>query len=420
MVGADGEVTMVDSRWMSKVCPRVVLEAMLVLTVFAPQAARAKSYKEQVLYTFQGPRDGASPYGGVIRDSVGNLYGTTYAGGPHNLGTVYKLDTAGKESVLHSFTGQQDGANPMYVTLVQDSAGNLYGTTYTGGHGYGVVFTLNPRGKVSVLHTFNQWDGANPFAGVIRDAKGNVYVTTSTGGAEDYYGTVFKTLGTGKGKVLHSFVGGQYGNEPLAPLVQDAKGNSYGTTFQGGDNSCRGCGTVFKLNQRGKETVLYAFEGTGNGDGEDPSAGLTMDRNGNLYGTTQSGGTGAFAGFGTVFELATTGKETVLYSFTGGEDGGYPGYGSLVIDQERNLYGTTQTGGMLRCGTYGCGTVFKVDSAGKETVLYRFTGGKDGGVPYAGLVQDSAGNFYGTASVGGDLTCNAPSGCGVLFKLTPQ
>src|SRR5271157_3096218 len=163
--------------------------------------------------------------------------------------------------------------------------------------------------------------------------------------------------------------------------------------------------------------VLYTF--TGSPDGEAPYGGLVLDAQGNLYGTTSQGGDPACTnGCGTVFKVDTTGKETVLYSFTGGTDGAIP-YAGLVPDAQGNLYGTTSQGGDPAC-TNGCGTVFKVDTTGKETVLYSFTGGADGAIPYAGLARDAPGNLYGTTQRGGDLlACTGPTnGCGTVFKLT--
>jgi uncharacterized repeat protein (TIGR03803 family) len=359
-------------------------------------------------------------------DAAGNLYGATQNGGDltcdidqSGCGTVFKVDTTRTETVLHSFTGGADGIEPK-AGLVQDAAGNLYGTTFNGGaHGYGTVFKLDPTGTETVLYSFTGGvDGASPLAGLVMDAAGDLYGTTQLGGdltcprlGGPGCGTLFKVDTTGAETVLHSFTGGADGLEPTAELVQDAAGNLYGTTSNGGAHSY---GTVFKLNPTGTETVLYSF--TGGADGASPLAGLVMDAAGNLYGTTQLGG--AFSA-GTVFEVSASGAEIVLYSFTGGSDGSLP-EGGLLIDAANNLYGTTDHGGDLTCGQgLGCGTVFKLDKTGKQTVLYTFSGGTDGAYPQAGLVMDAAGNLYGTASGGGDLTCNQGLGCGTVFKLTP-
>src|SRR5271157_3024211 len=203
--------------------------------------------------------------------------------------------------------------------------------------------------------------------------------------------------------VLYTFTGSPDGAYPIAGyLVRDAQGNLYGTTWLGGvpcNQTGGGCGTVFKVDTTGEETVLYSFTGTG-GDGAEPlelgGPNLVRDAQGNLYGTTRSGGDLAYYGIGagTVFKVDTSGKETVLYGFTGtGGDGATP-YAGLVLDAQGNLYGTTSAGGDLACEIpAGCGTVFKLDTSGKETVLYTFTGG-DGAEPEAGLVLDAQGNLY--------------------------
>src|SRR5271157_2663432 len=334
----------------------LALAIMLVAAVLATGSAQAQTYTYGVLYTFTGSPDGAVSDGGLVRDAQGNLYGTTYYGGNsactgpfgNGCGTVFKVDTTGKETVLYSFTGGADGAIP-YAGLLRDAQGQLYGTTSQGGdlacnapNGCGTVFTVDTTGKETVLYSFTGGaDGASPTAGLLPDAQGNLYGTTSQGGdpaCTNGCGTVFKVDMTGKETVLYSFTGtGGDGAYPYAGLVQDAQGNLYGTTSQGGDPACtNGCGTVFTVNTTSKETVLYSFTGTG-GDGVQPSAGLVLDTLGNLYGTTVQGGA---SGYGTVFKVDTTGKETVLYSFTGtGGDGAYP-YAGLVQDAQGNLYGT--------------------------------------------------------------------------------
>jgi uncharacterized repeat protein (TIGR03803 family) len=271
-------------------------------------------------------------------------------------GVVFKLDPTGKETVLYSFTGGADGAQPTGV-LVRDASGNLYGTALIGGSfdgecpafgpGCGVVFKLHPSGTLTVLHTFTGGtDGEGP-RGVIRDGTGNLYGTTSDGG-EFHEGIVFKVDTTGKETVLHSFTGGSDGGAPFAPLIRDAAGNLYGTTIGGG----MGLGVVFKLTPSGKETVLHSF--TGGADGGQPYAGVVRDALGNLYGTTYNGGTCC----GVVFRVNESGKESVLYTFTGGADGSDPD-ASLLI-QSGALYGTTVFGGDLSyCGA-GCGVVFKL------------------------------------------------------------
>ena len=270
-----------------------------------------------------------------------------------------------------------------------DAEGNIYGVTFysQNGVGAGTVFKLSQVGKLTVLHSFGgSGDGANSSSGVIRDAAGSLYGTTLDGG-KDNWGVVFKVDVSGKETVLYSFTGVRDGVEPTAGLVRDAAGNLYGTTSAFG-SACIECGTVFKVSPAGKQTVIHRFKGppdashvvTGN---------LVLDANGNLYGASYYGGlTSGCAvttwGCGTVFELSPNGKggwsETVLYKFKGGTDGAYP-YSGLVRDANGNFYGTTEWGGNTGCDGLGCGTLFKLDSTGKETVLYRFTGGSDGAAP---------------------------------------
>lgn len=385
----------------------LLVAVVLVSSIFGVQAAWAQTHS--VLYSFKGPPDGERPYSGLILDAAGNLYGTTYEGGASYYGTAFKLAPSGKEKVLYSFLAGY-GANP-FAGLIRDAKGNLYGTSFWGGsYDLGSVFKLDKKGNETVLHSFRSGvDGQWPQAGLVRDSAGNLYGTTYRaypGGR----GTVFKVNNAGKMTVLYRFTGAPDGEFPIGTLVRDEEGNLYGVTQLGGTSQYDG--TVFKLDPTGKETVLYSF--LGGVDGWNPMAGLIRDSSGNLYGTTfQGGGTGCGGqGCGTVFKLDTTGKETVLYSFAGVPDGEYPA-ASLVRDAAGNLYGTTVSGGSTNCGRYGCGTVFLLNTAGKETVLHTFTGGTDGDAPEAGLVMDGGGNLYGTTSYGG------VSGNGTVFKLTP-
>jgi uncharacterized repeat protein (TIGR03803 family) len=288
------------------------------------------------LYSFTGG-DGANPSAGLIADPAGNLYGTTAGGGASGQGTVFQLDPSGNLTVLHSFTGA-DGSYPRAV-LIADAAGNLYGTTISGGaQDAGTVFQLTPSGTLNVLYSFTGGsDGALPWAGMIADAAGNLYGTTYSGGASGQ-GTVFQLDPSGTPTVLYSFTGGNDAS-PWAGLIADAAGNLYGTT-EGGD----GPGEVFQLTPSGTLNVLCWFTGR---EGAVPHGGLILDVAGNLYGTTHNGGTG---GYGTVFQLAPSGALNVLHSFTGGSDGAYPEAG-LVADTAGNLYGTTWGGGAGGQGT---------------------------------------------------------------------
>ena len=387
---------------MSKSVTVVSVLASALLSVQSAPGRTVKNSKETTLYTFTGGADGGSPYAGLVRDAAGNLYGATFAGGTANMGTVFKISKTGKQTVLYSFPGKPDAANPG-SDLLLDKAGNIYGAGYYGGiSGFGAIFKITKSGKEKLLYSFGSApDGHYPGSGLIQDAAGSVYGTTGYGGESDN-GTVFKISKSGKEKILHSFTGtdGQY---PFSTLIQDAAGILYGTTSAGGTS---GKGTVFKLTKKGKETVLHSF--AGGTDGANPYAGLVQDGKGNFYGTTYYGGAGCQGNdCGTVFKTTPKGKTTVLHAFAL-SDGHYPDFGTLVRDTAGNLYGTTYAG-----GTADLGIVFKVSSSGKESVLYSFKGGADEGFPVAGLIRDAKGNFYGT-TLG-----NPPTTYGTVFKLTP-
>jgi uncharacterized repeat protein (TIGR03803 family) len=391
--------------------------------LIAPYHAQAQTFT--VLYSFKGTPDSAGPSGGLALDASGNIYGTSYAGGASYHGTAFKLTPAGKETVLYSFLAGY-GANPT-SKLARDAKGTLYGTTLKGGvYNAGTVFRLNKKGDEAVLHSFLKGGLGYSANGVILDGQGTLFGTTYGGGNsgcfENGCGVVFKLDAAGKETVLYSFTGGTDGGAPSS-IVRDPAGNLYGTTVGGGDLTCNsgyGCGTVFKLDTAGKETVLYSFTGTG-GDGAFPYSGVVRDSAGALYGSTGGGGNQncGYPGCGTVFKVEANGKETVLHRFTGtGGDGRNPTFASLVLDAAGNIYGTTQNGGDASCD---CGVVFMLDTSAKETILHTFSGGADGAAPNVGLVLNAAGDIYGAAASGGDLDCNnfKGNGCGTIFKLTP-
>ena len=295
-----------------------------------------------VLYSFAGGADGEEPRGSLYIDRNHNFYGTTVVGGPSTFGTIFRLDASGQETVLYSFTGGTDGGEP-YAGLTADDAGNLYGTTWIGGDfGMGVVFKMTAAGQFSVMHSFSGPDGAYAFPGpLVLDKEGNLYGTTGLGGTGNA-GVVFKMDGSGNVVVLHNFTGGDDGNNPEAGLIRDSEGNLYGTTYEGGTN---GLGTVFKLGPTGTESVLYSFNG-GSADGKWLIAPLLRDENGHLFGTTRYGGTG---NWGVVFELDEQANETVLHNFSWKRRGRVPDAG-LVMDKNGDLYGSTSEGGIKNCG----------------------------------------------------------------------
>jgi len=405
----------------------VFIAILLIMAVPFTCTRRAAASEFKVLHVFNWAKN---PEGKLVMDAAGNLYGTTANGGANGYGVVYKLvhnaDGTWKATILHSFTGQ-DGSEP-YAGMIFDAAGNLYGTTLSGGTGAGVVFKLapNPGGTwtESVLHTFSWYaDGFESSAGLIFDASGNLYGTTSAGSIYGF-GAVFKLAplpdGSWTESVLYAFTRGD-GAYPKAGLVFDAAGNLYGTTELGGDMNCGdilyGCGTVFKLAHQPDgswtESVLNRFCSLANcADGLYPWGGLIQDAAGNLYGMTDLGGS---TGNGTVFKLAHqmdgSWTESVLHnfcSFPACADGANPFYGSLVFDAAGSLYGTTMYG-----GCQGNGVVFKLTntkSGWKETVLHTFSG--YGTHPDSTLLVDKAGNVYGSVPEGSNNS-------GFVFEITP-
>lgn len=310
---------------------------VVVLAVVTTPLAGAQTFT--VLYNFLGSPDGAGAYTGLVLGTAGNLYGTTPYGGP-SYGTVYKVDTNGTETLLHDFAGGTDGCYP-WANLILDIAGNLYGTTSNCGPlGSGTVFKIDTSGTETILHSFagGTIDGAFPFGGLILDTKGNLYGTTQLGGPSGY-GVVFRLDPSGHESVLHSFAGGPAdGAYPyLTSLLMDAKGNLYGVTQNGGTS---GNGVVYRLNRSGRFTVLHSF--SGGTDGCYPLGTLVMDVKRFLYGTARACGS---IGWGSVWRVSQSGTYVVLHNFAGGTtDGANPNAG-VTLDGKGNLYGDTAGGG---------------------------------------------------------------------------
>lgn len=382
---------------------RSQLLPLLVLGV-AASVCNAFASNEKVLHSFSGGTDGSYPVAAMVADSAGNLYGTTRYGGANGQGTVFELTNSKgtwNETILYSFAGSNDGASPS-GTLVFDTAGNIYGTTRLGGpDNAGTVFKLskiNGTWEESVLYSFTGGnDGGSPQAALT--IVGNALIGTAPGGGAYGNGVVFglrHVNGQWQQEVLYSFVGGSTdGAYPYSTLILDKAGNLYGTCESGGPNQA---GSVFELSLSGgawKEKVLYFF--TGNLDGGSVNAGVIFDKAGNLYGATTSGGK---FNSGTVFELTpNTGMwtESVLYNFSGGNDGGFP-MASPVMDANGSLFGTASQG-----GSQGYGTLYQLSpSAGAwtQTVLWTFTGGIDGATPQGSVLLTKAG-VVGTATLGG-------------------
>ncbi len=361
--------------------------------------------------------DGAYPYyGSLIVGPGGNLYGTTWFGGAYGYGTIFQVTPAGAVTTLYNFCPQYScangGGNP-YAGLTNGQDGNLYGVTgYGGTNGDGTVFQITPEGTFTAIYIFCTQpgcdDGLRPEAGLTLAKNGTFYGTTTNGGANGF-GTIFNITTEGTLTVLYSFCAQtdcEDGYEVFNPLVEASNGNLYGTTASGG---AHGRGTVFQITSSGKFTVLHSFDYT---DGAGPYGGLVLASNGNLYGTTAGGGTGDG---GTIFYISKGNKFQTLYNFCSKEycaDGSAP-FGALIQGQNGRLYGTTLGG-----GTDGLGTVFEFSSAGVLTTLHTFNG-IDGGELFAGVAQTSNGTIYGTTMQGGDLPCNPGYGCGTVFSIAP-
>jgi uncharacterized repeat protein (TIGR03803 family) len=421
------------------------LALLYALTLIATQSVQAQTYT--VLHTFSGGADGGNPLDGLSMDRAGNLYGTTGTGGNtqgscaeySGCGVVFQMKHFGSSWVLtplYSFTGSPDGRYP-YGRVIFGPDGALYGTTQYGGHqgsygeDCGVVYRVAPPATAprSAIFPWTETILYSPLGeggdgcvlidagGLSFDASGNLFGTSYFGGSGVCCGTVFEVTRSDNQwtpSVLYSFTGGSDGENPSAGVTLDQAGDVFGTT---NDRGCSGnCqGTVFQLvpSQSGWiENTLYAFV-YNQSAGNEPEGGVILDGSGNLYGSTVSGG--IYLG-GTLFQLAPSGGTwtfNLLYSFQGGLALGP--FSDLLLDSAGNLYGTTYSD-----GRFGFGSAFKLSPSGDSwiyTSLYDFHGLSDGGNPQSNLIMDAAGNLYGTASTGGSRDCE--SGCGVVFEITP-
>jgi uncharacterized repeat protein (TIGR03803 family) len=332
-----------------------------------------------------------------------------------------------------------DGANP-FSTLTQGTDGNYYGTNQFGGNytcqvpGCGTIFKLSPQGVITTLYTFcaqmSCSDGISPWAALVLGTDGNFYGTTYSGGDPNYSaGTVFKMTPTGTLTTLYQFCQKSAcadGGHPSGQLVQGPDGNFYGTTRIGGDrtNCPQGCGTVFRITPNGALTTLHALN---IGEGAMPSAGLTLGKDGNFYGTASTGGNVAAyfcaqdtqLGCGTVFRITPKGVVTTLYSFCADgqychTDGSSP-FAGLILGSDGNFYGAASSQ-----GEHAAGTLFKITPQGQFNVLYNFCSASncsDGSMPLSTVIQGTDGALYGTASQGGDTNCfQVGLGCGTVFR----
>lgn len=383
---------------MSRRVPSVLLAGVCALAFSAsPTLASHFTVLHAFDYGEQNPESSSLAYDGQA------FYGTTYWGSGGaclpSCGTVFRILPGGKETTIYTFKGGSDGAYPTAgVTFGPDGA--LYGTTSAGGgsvncrEGCGTVFRLTTDGKETILHAFNGRDGAVPLGAVIFDSRGNLFGTTSQGGGKSRAeGTIYRIGRGGQETLLHVFHNdGRDGVWPSTRLSMDSRNNLYGTTSEGGKYAS---GTVFKVASDGVETILYAFRDLS--DGGFPQSDLLIDAKRNLYGTTEFGGD---IDFGTVFKVTPAGVETVLHSFAGAasNDGTYP-FGGVIADDAGNLYGTT-TGN----GGGGDGNVYRLAPDGTLKLLHNFIG-TDGSMPRQTLATDNLGSLYGTTPMGGPTQC---------------
>ncbi len=410
--------------------------AKIACTIAAFCLAAAVASHAQTLTTLLRFDSSTGNYANALAQGTnGNFYGTAELYGQNMGGTGYELAPSGKLSGVLSFCSQPncaDGGSPNAPLLLAGD-GNFYGTTNGGGaNGQGgIVFRLSPGGQLTTLYNFcslpNCTDGGGPTV-LVEGRDGNLYGITGAGGTGhqcNYVspgcGTVFQMTKDGVLTTLHSFCTQKNCLDGALPssLVLATDGTFYGTATQGGSGSCfDGCGTLFRMNPKGKLILAYSFTPA---DGSFPNAVIEVTDE-NFYGTTRVSGSN---GNGTVFQFTSGGQLNVLYSFcsqSGCADGAVP-WSGLMQGSDGNFYGTTNDGGTGRhcpgLGGIPCGTIFKITAAGEFTSLYSFcaqAGCSDGGVPLATLIQGTDGALYGTTSEGANTSCH--DGCGTVFKLS--
>ena len=384
--------------------------ALFLLWAMTTVALPAQTFK--TLHNFDNT-DAALPWATLVQGNDGNFYGTTQNGGNTvcNLGcgTIFKINPNGKLTTF-MFNGT-NGSEPI-AGLVQAANGDFYGVTTSGGaNDVGVIFKFSPNGGLTTLYSFDVNTGYSPLGGLALASDGNFYGTTSGGGpptgacTPSGCGTIFKITPLGTYTTLHNFNGIPDGGMPLATMVQASNGKLYGTASAfGTDNNY---GTVFSITLKGKYAVVHQFNNT---DGYYPFGGLILGRDGNFYGQTNLGGDSPFGAFGTVYKMTPSGEVTTLHSFQQ-TDGDNP-VSALVQGTDGNFYGTASYGGEFP----NFGTVFKITPNGKFTTLHNFAS-TDGSYPYAGLIQATDGAFYGATYAGGTSTA-CPFGCGTVFGLS--
>ncbi len=389
--------------------------AILIALASVGVSAQATPHSQfSTLYRFLGSPDGAKPQGGLIQTNDHTLYGTTVLGGSSDVGTIFKLQLSDsglvKETVVDNFNNPPDGNLPSAAMTLAE--GTMYGTTGAGGLdlGFGTIFELNKTGQHTVLVIMKPDETGGGPDHLVFGHDGYLYGAAEIGGSASWgncpnygCGAIFRMDLLGQETLLYSFAGETDGANPHNVKV-DRAGNIYGTTSWAG--SCASCGTVFKLDQAGRLSVLYSF--TGGVDGEGPHGGVARDSAGNLYGVTFFGG---LYGQGVIYKLDTTGHLTLLHTFTGA-DGANP-YATLIWGPD-GLYGTTVNG-----GAFGFGVVFKIAGT-RFRVLHSFTGGTDGANPYAELLLGPHNEMYGVTYAAGNFgSACGTTGCGTVFRVIP-
>jgi uncharacterized repeat protein (TIGR03803 family) len=382
----------------------------------------------QTIATFN-QTNGKDVFGPPIEATDHNLYGATVFGGASNNGAIYKITPKGVYKVLYSFclqSGCADGVNPAW--LMQAADGDFYGTTSGGGeNGAGTIFKITAAGQFTLLYTFCSeagcTDGSEPQEALVQTSDGTFYGTTISGGAYGD-GTVFTFTVANGLTTLYSFcakTGCTDGSFPFIGLTLAKDGNFYGTTAEGGNQNnslcppSYGCGTVFRITPSGQLTTLYSFCSQSNcSDGALPQGLLVQGKDGNLYGTTDNGGA---ENSGTIYKISLQGTFTQMHSFCNPEiclDGLDP-IGGVIQATDGDFYGSAYLG-----GTGGWGTVFQMTPAGNFTVLHNFDGKADGSYLAASVLQASNGSLIGGTEAGGNDSCDAPNGCGVIFMISKK
>ncbi len=391
--------------------------ACAAITFSLAVCAQAQTFTS--LYSFcseTGCADGSGPLGTLVQGTNGDIYGITETGGSGGAGTFFKVTTAGVLTTLYSFCPSSpctDGADP-FGGLVLSTDGEFYGVTFDGGaYEDGTVFKTTSAGKFTLLHTFDGTDGQDAESALVQADNGNFYGTTFRGGAYGE-GTVFEITASGTFRTLHSFCASSGCPDGSGPngLTLAADGTLYGTTYTGGESSCKTSetdGTFFQLTPTGTLTTLAVFCAP---NGYLPDSALVQAANGNFYGTTLAGGDGSKVVYGTVYEMTSSGSITSLHSFclqTGCTDGKIPM--AVTLGTDGNFYGITSGGG----ANSGKGTVFEITPAGQLTTLHTFTSTNgnytDGSTPGGPLLLHTNGTFYGSTGLGGK-TAN-----GTIFSL---